>query len=84
MKVLLPLAQRTLQNVKEIGAGPAVTGPFVRGDIRTVLEHLRVLPAKGTWRDLYAAVGRRSLETAGKRDLSPKTIRTLRKILEDR
>ena len=84
MKVLLPLAQRTLQNVKEIGVGPAVTGPFVRGDKRTVLEHLRALPAKGTWRDLYAALGRRSLETAGKRDLSPKTIRTLRKILEDR
>ena len=84
MKVLLPLAQRTLQNVKEIGAGPAVTGPFIRGDVKTVLEHLKALPAKGSWRDLYAALGRKSLETAEKRGLSPKTIRTLRRTLEDR
>jgi predicted short-subunit dehydrogenase-like oxidoreductase (DUF2520 family) len=84
MMVLLPLALRTLQNVKEIGAGPAVTGPFVRGDIRTVLGHLRALPAKGTWRTLYAALGRRMLETGEKRGLTPKTIRTLRKILKDR
>lgn len=83
-KVLLPLAQRTLQNVKEIGARPAVTGPFIRGDIKTILEHLRALPEKGRWRDIYSALGLRSLETAEKKDLSPKTIRTLRKILEDK
>jgi len=83
-RALLPLAQRTLQNVKELGTGPAVTGPFVRGDVRTVLEHLRALPAKGCWIDIYSALLRRSLETAGKKNLSPKTIRALRKILEDR
>ena len=83
-KVLLPLAQRTLQNVKEIGAGPAVTGPFVRGDVRTILEHLRALPTRGPWIDIYSALGRRSLETAEKKDLPLKTIKTLRKILEDR
>jgi len=83
-RVLMPLAQRTLQNVKEIGARPAVTGPFIRGDVKTILEHLRALPEKGRWIDIYSALGLRSLETAGKKDLSPKTIRTLRKILEDR
>jgi predicted short-subunit dehydrogenase-like oxidoreductase (DUF2520 family) len=82
-RVLLPLAQRTLRNVKEIGAAEALTGPVSRGDARAVRAHIEALPEEGTARALYAAMGLAGLEMAGKGRLSPKTVRDLKRLLED-
>ena len=37
------LAEATLVGVKERGAGPALTGPLVRGDVETVRQHMTAL-----------------------------------------
>ena len=84
VRVLLPLAQRTLRNVKEIGAAGALTGPVSRGDTKAVRAHIEALPEEGPARALYAALGLASLEMAGKRALSLKTVRALKRLLEDR
>jgi predicted short-subunit dehydrogenase-like oxidoreductase (DUF2520 family) len=82
--VLLPLAERTLRNVKELGAAAALTGPVSRGDVQAVRSHIQALPAKGGARALYAALGLASLETAQKGKIPPKTIRALKRILEEK
>ncbi len=83
-RVLLPLAERTLRNVKELGATAAFTGPISRGDVQTVRSHFEALPAKGAARRLYAALGLAGLETAGKGKLSPKAASALKRLLEDK
>jgi predicted short-subunit dehydrogenase-like oxidoreductase (DUF2520 family) len=82
--ILLPLAQRSLQNVKEVGATAALTGPFVRGDKGTVARHLKALRRKGGALVLYRALGLASLDLAKKKGVPAGTIRTLKKILEDK
>ncbi len=83
-QVLMPLAERTLRNVKELGAPAALTGPISRGDARAVRAHIKALPEDGAIRALYSALGMASLETTAKGKLSPVTIRTLKRILGDR
>jgi predicted short-subunit dehydrogenase-like oxidoreductase (DUF2520 family) len=83
-RVLLPLAQRTLRNVKEIGAAGALTGPVSRGDVKAVRAHIKALPEEGSVRALYAVLGMAGLEMAGKRTFSLKTVRALKRLLEDR
>lgn len=83
--VLMPLAERSLLNVKELGAKRALTGPVSRGDAAAVRAHLSALPEKGAVRGLYKALGLVSLETAaGAGRLSPKAAKALRRLLEDR
>ncbi len=83
-RVLMPLAEKSLRNVKELGATAAFTGPISRGDVQTVRSHFDALPAKGPSRALYAALGLAGLETADKKKLSPKAVRALKRILEGR
>jgi predicted short-subunit dehydrogenase-like oxidoreductase (DUF2520 family) len=82
--ILMPLAEKTLRNVKELGATAALTGPVSRGDAQAVRTHIEALPEKGAARALYAALGIASLETAGKRKLSPAAVRALKRILGDK
>ncbi len=67
-EALAPLARGTLDNVAQMGATAALTGPIVRGDADTVrghLEALRKLP--GDSLELYKALGRHTLEIARRR-----------------
>jgi predicted short-subunit dehydrogenase-like oxidoreductase (DUF2520 family) len=84
VEILLPLAKRSLQNVKEVGATAALTGPFVRGDKGTVARHLEALRGKGGAPLLYRALGLASLDLAKKKGVPAGTIRTLKKILGDK
>lgn len=61
---LLPLVERTLANVRELGRVKALTGPIARGDAATATLHLEALPARGYARDIYRCLGRRALELA--------------------
>ena len=83
-RVLMPLAEKSLRNVKELGATAAFTGPISRGDVQTVRSHFKVLPAKGPARRLYTALGLAGLETVGKGKLSPKAVKALKRLLEDK
>jgi predicted short-subunit dehydrogenase-like oxidoreductase (DUF2520 family) len=83
VRVLLPLAEKTLRNVKELGATGALTGPVSRGDPKAVRAHIEALPKEGPARALYAALGLAGLEMAGNQ-ISPGTVRALKRLLEDR
>ncbi len=62
LQALLPLARGTLDNIAEMGAANALTGPVARGDVETVKLHLRALD--GRERSLYAAMGREIVHLA--------------------
>jgi len=51
---LLPLAEATLRNITERGAGGR-TGPFVRGDAATIARDAAALPEP--WRELFLKLG---------------------------
>lgn len=55
-KSLLPLAQRTLENLASLGIPAALTGPIERGDVATVAEHLRALERDPAARRVYLAL----------------------------
>ncbi|WP_041695938.1 Rossmann-like and DUF2520 domain-containing protein [Alicyclobacillus acidocaldarius] len=55
-KSLLPLAQRTLENLASLGIPAALTGPIERGDVDTVAEHLRALERDPAARRVYLAL----------------------------
>jgi len=61
-RALLPLARGTLRQVQRGGVAAALTGPVVRGDDRTLAEHLRRLPP-GT-REIHRLLSRRLLRLA--------------------
>jgi predicted short-subunit dehydrogenase-like oxidoreductase (DUF2520 family) len=52
----LPLVRASVDNVADLGAATALTGPVARGDTATVVAHLDALPAGE--RNLYVAVAR--------------------------
>ncbi len=82
--ILLPLAQETLQNVKNLGPAEALTGPVRRGDVATVRKHLEALKGEPGAGGIYRALGRRVLKEAAASGLPPAKVRTLRRLLEDR
>jgi predicted short-subunit dehydrogenase-like oxidoreductase (DUF2520 family) len=82
--ILLPLAQRSLQNVKEVGAKAALTGPFVRGDAGTISRHLDALRRTGGTRALYKAMGLATVDLAKKKGVPAARLRPLKKLLEDK
>jgi len=55
----LPLVRATLDNVEELGAAAALTGPVARGDAATVAAHIDALPAHE--RDAYRALAAAAL-----------------------
>jgi predicted short-subunit dehydrogenase-like oxidoreductase (DUF2520 family) len=63
---LLPLVRSTLDNVTELGAAGALTGPVARGDAETVAAHLDALPADE--RAAYRALADAALRLTGRED----------------
>jgi predicted short-subunit dehydrogenase-like oxidoreductase (DUF2520 family) len=73
LAIYAPLIRQSLGNAQRLGIAQALTGPFVRGDVGTVRDHLaaldRLAPAAT---ELYRAVARRELRLAVERgDLAP-------------
>ncbi len=58
---MLPILQQTLTNYAKFGAAGAFSGPIVRGDVDTVIRHLRVLSGAPAARALYAELARAAL-----------------------
>jgi len=83
-RLLAPLVQGTLQNVKNLGPENALTGPVVRGDAATVRAHLEALRDAPEALGVYRVLGLRTLGLAKKRGLGPARVRTLRRLLEGR
>jgi predicted short-subunit dehydrogenase-like oxidoreductase (DUF2520 family) len=61
--LFLPLTRATVDAVEEFGPGAALTGPVVRGDVRTIDAHLGNLVRSGL-ADLYRSLAVGTLELA--------------------
>jgi len=83
--LLLPLVKRTLQNVKKLNTSGALSGPIVRGDHKSVKNHLDALEKFPLFHQMYTALAAQALEIAKRRaEISPDTIKLIEGLLEDK
>lgn len=82
LRILYPLLEGTLRNVKNLDTIRALTGPLVRGDAATVGTHLDALKRLPQYAEAYRNLSLIGLEIAKKSGLSPKKIKALKNRLE--
>jgi predicted short-subunit dehydrogenase-like oxidoreductase (DUF2520 family) len=82
MKILFPLVEGTLHNVKKFDIPASLTGPVIRGDVASVKAHLDALLLFPSYAEAYRKLGLLALQTARKRGFLPKKIRALKSLLE--
>jgi predicted short-subunit dehydrogenase-like oxidoreductase (DUF2520 family) len=83
-KVLIPLVESTIDNLKVSDSAEALTGTFARGDLATVKRHLKALSGKQHQRarGVYELLGLHALELAETKGLDPKLIKAIRTLLK--
>ncbi len=86
LAIYLPLMRQALSNAERMGITDALTGPFVRGDVGTVRDHLAVLARLSPGAlELYRVTAQRELAMAVARgELEPARAAPLRGLLEER
>jgi predicted short-subunit dehydrogenase-like oxidoreductase (DUF2520 family) len=80
-RMLFPLLQGTLHNVKELDTAAALSGPLVRGDVASVRAHLKALERWPRYADIYRKLSLVGLEMAKKRGLKPRKLGALKNLL---
>jgi predicted short-subunit dehydrogenase-like oxidoreductase (DUF2520 family) len=82
-RVLLPLLESTVNNLKTSSPQEALTGTFARGDLATVRKHLSALSDKEIAQalEVYKLLGRHSVELAAKNHRDPQLLKQIRKLL---
>ena len=83
-RLLFPLVEGTLQNVKKLDTTASLTGPLARGETAAVKAHLEALRFFPEISRVYRQLGLVSLEIAARKGLPHKQIRLLKKLLEDK
>lgn len=64
----IPLLERTVENIKILGASNALTGPILRGDYTTVNAHIQELDKKmPEMAEIYKSLGRCTLKIVKER-----------------
>ncbi len=83
-KVLMPLVESAVHNLKDSPPEKALTGTFARGDVATVQRHLDALADNQHAEALqvYKLLGLRSLQLAGKKGIDEKIHKEIRKLLK--
>jgi predicted short-subunit dehydrogenase-like oxidoreductase (DUF2520 family) len=59
---MMPIVSQTVVNYATLGASDSFSGPFVRGDVKTIGQHLRALRGVPPARDAYKALARAALQ----------------------
>ncbi len=82
-KVMLPLVESTLANLRTKTPSEALTGPFARGDVEIIAGHLRELGlvADDNMDAVYRILGLASVELAEKQGVSGSKISEMLKII---
>jgi predicted short-subunit dehydrogenase-like oxidoreductase (DUF2520 family) len=83
-KVLLPLLESTVNNLKASDPQKALTGTFARGDVATVRRHLSALSGKDLTqaREVYKLLGLRSVQLAKGAGSDPDRISKITELLK--
>jgi predicted short-subunit dehydrogenase-like oxidoreductase (DUF2520 family) len=84
LEILTPLLNKTLRNVKNLGVESSLTGPVVRGDLKTVKKHLAITARKPGLDMVYRALALEALQLAEKRGLGREKIKALKRLLEQK
>ena len=79
-KPLVKLALGALEQVANLGALDALTGPVVRGDTATIAKHLQALPA--TAAPVYRSLSIRALAIARERNVDRQAAEEIERLLK--
>ena len=82
-QILAPLLRSTAANLVAQSPAEALTGPFARGDVATVVRHLAAMKAKKMTEagDLYAALGLRAVRLVKSTKPNRKSAKDIKKLL---
>ena len=81
-RVLLPLVEGTIANVRAIGAARSLTGPIRRGDAGTVERNLKALnETERDWVEAYRLLSLRNITLAEQVGTDKQSLKKLRRIL---
>jgi len=83
-RLLFPLVEGTLQNVKKFDTAAALTGPLARGESAAIRAHLKALRSFPEISRAYRQLGQVGLEIAVRKGLPQKQIKLLKNLLEDK
>lgn len=79
----LPIIRTTLKNIENKGPLAALTGPIVRGDVKTVKAHLGAIEDMELHRKVYKALSEVAVQMATERKtIDEKTIEALKEVLK--
>ncbi len=83
-KMLLPLVCSAVDNLQIKTPEDALTGPFSRGDVATVIEHVKALKDLDVAeaKSVYRSLGQRSLKLASDRSIKPAFKKELQRNLD--
>jgi len=84
LEIIEPLLKRTLQNVKNLGLEKSLTGPVVRGDLKTVRSHLTITSKFPAFDRIYRAMALEALKIGEKTGLDKDKVRALRRLLKQK
>ncbi len=82
-KVLIPLVEGTVENIKTLGPVKALTGPVVRGDVGTVKKHLEEMEGRflNEHVRVYKTLSKVLLRMAKERGVDEKALKEIEKLL---
>jgi len=84
LEPFFPIIKATLRNIEEKGPILSLTGPIVRGDVETIIAHLKKLKEMPIFLEAYRSLSLFALEIAKKRGaLDIKTEEQIRDLLKD-
>lgn len=82
LEPFLPIIRATLKNIENKGPLMSLTGPVIRGDLKTVEAHLKAMKDMEDYKDVYKALSGIALKMTGERKmLDEETIGKLRSVL---
>ena len=82
IKILIPLVEGTISNLRAVGPARALTGPVRRGDVGTVEKNIRsIASANDDWLSVYRLMSERSLPIAQRAGADESSLAELRRVL---
>lgn len=85
LQILIPLVQGTLDNVKKFNIGTSLTGPVMRGDLKSIKKHLEAMRTFPGYYEIYRRMAAQALEIAKRKKRgSSQKIKALRNLLEEK
>lgn len=84
-KILEPLTQGTLHNVKNLNIPSALTGPVIRGDIQSIKKHLSALKRFPAYHEIYRKLAQQALAIGiSQKKIPEDKIKVLESLLADK